>query len=153
MKAHCSNFVLSHRVQQRLLSNGYLSSQSNELKFTQPTKLQHTALWFSLSVFPEAALNKQTGKILPQMLSQVIFRGAASQYLALPVCPSACLSVCLPVLQLAYKDDIHCASLRPYRTVFLINSKGGFALTTSLLNGGVWGIQFRLRHFINFQDY
>ena len=55
------------------MSNGYLSSQINELKFTQQTKLQPTALWFRLSAFPEAALNKQNGKILSQMLSQVIF--------------------------------------------------------------------------------
>ena len=40
----------------------------------------------------------------------MIFRGAASQYPALPVCP--------PVLQLSYKDDIHCASLRPCCTGF-----------------------------------
>jgi hypothetical protein len=49
-----------------------------------------------------------------------VFRGAASQYLALPACPPACLSV----LQLAYKDDIHCASLRPCRTGFLLLSVG-----------------------------
>ena len=52
------------------------------------------------------------------MREGMIFRGAASQYLALTARLPARLS-----FQLAYKDDIHCASLRPCRTGYLEPSK------------------------------
>ena len=40
----------------------------------------------------------------------------------LSISGAACLSACLPVLQWAYKDDIHCASSQPCRTGLSISS-------------------------------